>query len=281
LAKTKKTTTTTKSDIGKKILVNVILDRSGSMGVIRESTRTGYNDYLRELRQDKSTEYSITLTQFDAPGAEPELTVLYLDKPLAEIEDLKEDEYVPRGSTPLYDAIGETLRRVEGKENGRPVLDVVITDGQENFSREFNKESIKALIKEKEAHGHTFVFLGANIDSYAVAGAIGASMGNTSNYQPTAGHVHALYAAAGTATVNYASMRKSSGIRGQSVGESFFTPTMKSAMGDTDQPDDPITSAAKALGALGGKARTANLTPPQRSRMAQKAAQTRWNVTKK
>lgn len=281
MAKTKKTKVTPKSDIGKKILVNVILDRSGSMGVIRESTRTGYNDYLRELRQDKTTEYSITLTQFDAPGIAPELTVLYLDKPLAEVEDLKEDEYVPRGSTPLYDAIGETLRRVEGKENGRPVLDVVITDGQENFSKEFSKESIKALIKEKEAKGHTFVFLGANIDSYAVAGAMGASAGNTSNYQQTPQHVHALYVAAGAATVNYAMMRKATGARGQSVGESFFTPTMKSAMGDTDQPEDPISKAAAAMGSLGGKSTMAGMTSQQKRILAQKAAKTRWNVTQK
>ena len=281
MAKTKKTKVTPKSDIGKKILVNVILDRSGSMGAIRESTRTGYNDYLRELRQDKTTEYSITLTQFDAPGIAPELTVLYLDKPLAEVEDLKEDEYVPRGSTPLYDAIGETLRRVEGKENGRPVLDVVITDGQENFSKEFSKESIKALIKEKESKGHTFVFLGANIDSYAVAGAMGASAGNTSNYQQTPQHVHALYAAAGAATVNYATMRKATGVRGQSVGESFFTPKMKSAMGDTDQPKDPISKAAAAMGSLGGRSTMAGMTSQQKRILAQKAAKTRWNVTQK
>ncbi len=46
--------------------------------------------------------------------------------------------------------------------------------------------------------------------------------------------------------------------------------------GDNAPADDGKDPAAKALGAKGGKARAANLTPEARHTIAQKAAQARW-----
>ncbi len=43
-----------------------------------------------------------------------------------------------------------------------------------------------------------------------------------------------------------------------------------------ETPDDGKDPAAKALGAKGGKARAANLTPGQRSEIAKNAAEKRW-----
>lgn len=208
-----------KKKVGSEILVNVILDRSGSMESNKEGTRSGYNEYLKGLRQDKKAKYSITLTQFDAPMVAPELTVCYVDKPLTEVEDLAVDQYTPRGNTPLYDAIGETIRRVDAK--GRPVLNVIITDGLENASQEFTKESIKKLIQEKEAEGWTFVFLGANIDSYAVSASFGIDAKNVSNYQK--GAEAAMFACLASGTQAYTSMRASTGQSAQLRSESFFS----------------------------------------------------------
>jgi hypothetical protein len=154
-----------------KVLVNVILDRSGSMHSSKQATISGYNEYIQGLRADKDTEYSVSLTQFDAPMTHPELTVLYLDRALADVPELTGADYEPRGNTPLYDAIGEGIRRVDAKD--RAIITLIITDGQENSSMEFTKDSVKALIKSKEDEGWTFAFLGADIDSYAVGGAIG------------------------------------------------------------------------------------------------------------
>jgi hypothetical protein len=163
-----------------KVLVNVILDRSGSMHSSKQATISGYNEYIQGLRADKDTEYSVSLTQFDAPMTHPELTVLYLDRALADVPELTGADYEPRGNTPLYDAIGEGIRRVDAKD--RAIITLIITDGQENSSMEFTKDSVKALIKSKEDEGWTFAFLGADIDSYAVGGAIGMAAGNTANY---------------------------------------------------------------------------------------------------
>ena len=63
MAKKKKTTKTDK------ILVNVILDRSGSMTGSRDNTISGYNEYLAALKADKNAKYWVSLVQFDLPAS--------------------------------------------------------------------------------------------------------------------------------------------------------------------------------------------------------------------
>lgn len=190
------------------VLVAVVLDRSGSMEATRDSTISGYNEYINALRQDKASDYSITLTQFDAPMTAAELTVSYSDRALADVPELTRQSYEPRGNTPLYDAIGECVRRVEAKN--RAVIMLIITDGMENASTEFTKESVKKLIKEKEAEGWTFAFLGANIDSYAVGGSIGVAAQNVANY--VVGNEAALYTNLAQSTISRSALCRTVGV---------------------------------------------------------------------
>ncbi|MCW5980770.1 MAG: VWA domain-containing protein [Bryobacteraceae bacterium] len=220
------------------ILVNVILDRSGSMQSSREGTIMGYNEYLKGLRADEATSYNVSLIQFDAPEERTDLTVCYLDTPLAEAPPLTARDYKPRGSTPLFDAIGECIHRVEAK--GRPVLTVIITDGMENASREFTLEAVKALITEKEREGWRFVFLGANIDSYAVGGSLGVGAHSTANYM--AGREEALYRSLAASSRNYARKIADLGLR-KAMDAAFMDDSQKdelagetSASPSTSQP---------------------------------------------
>lgn len=212
--------------VGTEVLVNVILDRSGSMQVRRDATISGYNEYIKGLRADNETKYNVSLTQFDLTGFSPALTVSYLDKPLAEVPDLDHATYEPRGSTPLYDAIGETIRRVTA--NGRAVITVIITDGEENASTEFDNAKIKALIAEKEKEGWTFVFLGCDIDAYAVGGAIGMSVGATASYAPSAAGTNAMFANAVTATMTRSTAYRTHGLSANM--RSFFDDSQKADM---------------------------------------------------
>lgn len=210
-----------------KSFVNVILDKSSSMEIGRDGTISGYNEFVKGLKVDKETDYSISLTQFNIHMAGPELTISYADTPLSEVPALTREAYRPQGGTPLYDAIGECVRRIEAK--GRDILVVIITDGEENSSREFDKTKIQALIKEKEALGWKFVFLGAEIDSYQVGGAMGMSVGATANY--TKGNEQALYSNLAQST-----MLRSSDVRerGAQVANcmAFFSDAQKSALVD-------------------------------------------------
>ena len=96
--------------------------------------------------------------------------------------------------TPLYDAIGLLLDRAErhGGDDADQLV-VVLTDGAENASREWTQERLFARIGELRERGWTFVFLGANQDSYASGGGLGVRHGNTSNFMPDAAGVQAAY----------------------------------------------------------------------------------------
>ena len=91
------------------------------------------------------------------------------------------ETFVPRASTPLLDAIGRGINDLEKSladriEDERParVVMVIITDGQENASREFRKDQIEKMIKEKqEKSAWQFVFLSADLAAIGEALASG------------------------------------------------------------------------------------------------------------
>jgi hypothetical protein len=247
------------------ILVQVVLDRSGSMQTSRAGTISGYNEYIAGLRADKDSDYRVTLIQFDAPVAVPELTVTYEDRALADVPVLTENEYQPRGNTPLYDAIGECVRRTEAK--GRGVICLIMTDGEENASTEFTKDSVKALIKSKEAEGWTFSFLGANIDSYAVGGSTGFRGSSISNY--TVGNEVNTFRALSNATVLRAASYRTEGLT-CSVGKDFLSASHRAEM--TGHPPIAITTTTTTT-ALGGRpAAPPNFPAPPKTRA--------WHVSK-
>ena len=100
---------------------------------------------------------------------------------MEEIPDLDHKTFVPRASTPLLDAIGRGINDLEQSlakltENERPsqVVMVIITDGHENASREFKKNQVKKMIKDKiEKHDWNFVFLSADMESIGDARDLG------------------------------------------------------------------------------------------------------------
>ena len=114
--------------------------------------------------------------------------------------------FVPRGGTPLYDAMGHTIAdatiraerlRSEHRE-AENILFVTFTDGQENQSREYDRAKLFKLVKKREASGWTFAYLGANQDSYAEGGAIGYSPGSTQNFAPDGAGSTAAFASLAT-----------------------------------------------------------------------------------
>ncbi len=225
-------------------LVNVILDRSGSMSNGYLETISGYNVYIKDLKSDTANKYSVSLTQFDQNQG-PELTITYKDMPVGQVPDLTTETYQPRGGTPLYDAIGKCVDAVV--PNGRSILTVIITDGEENASEEYTKDSVKALIKQKESEGWKFVFLGADIDSYAVGGGVAVAASATANYSKA--YAGATFASLGRATKAYRSTVSGQGLRAANT-MSFFAEEDRSAMmggkPDATQPAQPVPAPKPA-----------------------------------
>ncbi len=157
--------------------IAVILDRTGSMEAIRDDTIGGFNAFLQQQKAEPGFA-TLTLVQFDSQDP---YEVIHRFKPIAEVPELTRETYVPRASTPLLDAMGRGINDLESSlsqlaEADRParVVMVVVTDGQENASREFRKEQIEKMIKEKtERDGWQFVFLSADLAAIHDAHAVG------------------------------------------------------------------------------------------------------------
>ncbi len=72
--------------------------------------------------------------------------------------------------------------RWEAYQAGK-VIFVIITDGQENASRLFNQQQIKALIShQQEKYGWEFIFLGANMDAVETAAHFGIAADRAASY---------------------------------------------------------------------------------------------------
>jgi len=85
---------------------------------------------------------------------------------------------------PLLDAVGHGVALLEKrKEAGERCILAVMTDGLENSSREYTKETIKALLDRKQKEeGWLVLYLGAGHDAWAQAGAMGLHAGNVSAF---------------------------------------------------------------------------------------------------
>ena len=147
--------------------IHVILDRSGSMGQIRDDVVGGFNSYVEQQKQGPGSA-TLSLVQFD--GQDP-YEIVYDFKPLTDIPELTAETYVPRANTPLLDALGHGIADLQGRlgklaDEERPehVFFVIVTDGMENASREYTRPQVEAMIKEKtEKEAWDFVYLSADL----------------------------------------------------------------------------------------------------------------------
>lgn len=152
-----------------------ILDKSGSMSGLESDTIGGYNSMLKK-QQSIEGECHITTVLFDNY-----YELLHDRIDIKAVSLITEKEYQVGGSTALLDAIGNTIHKIGNAqkhtaENYRAekVMLVIITDGEENSSREYSAEKVKAQIeRQKTKFGWEFIFLGANIDAVLTAGRFG------------------------------------------------------------------------------------------------------------
>jgi uncharacterized protein YegL len=190
-----------------RVLVNVILDKSGSMSTKVQDVIGGFNLYLDELAKEPAVDYGFSLTLFDTV-----VEMKYKAAPLAEVAKLDDATYRPSGNTALLDAIGNTVQTVS-TDSFDKIITVIMTDGEENSSREWSLQAIRALIKSKEAGGNwTFVFLGANVDAFEQGANLGVPVAQSVRYDPAkyqdvyaslASSTNAFSAAPAKATVDF------------------------------------------------------------------------------
>ena len=225
------------------------------MGVVRDTTLKGLNEQIQEIKNLEKKfpkqKYYITLVTFDSS-----VKTVYSDVPASKMKELTKEDYVPGGMTALHDAIGvgiTNLRtRIQSKldSGDASALVVIMTDGEENSSHEYNSEKVKSLITELEKTNlWTISFIGANQDSVLTAKSFGISASNTVNYVPSVDGTATAYMAMTNAiktraynmsTNNYSTADfMSSVVDGNNLGED--KDTLKSTT-DTDNSTDNSTA---------------------------------------
>ena len=175
----------------------ILLDRSGSMGGARWENAIGsINTYVESLRKQEGIDAKVTVAAFDSHGggtrgfvnAVGGMQMLPLEKidpntftvireaaSLNEFKMLEINELSPRGGTPLYDSTAKLINMAEKEGNEKTVI-IIMTDGEENSSREYTLQAIRDRIGSCQKRGWEVLFLGAEFNVETMARDYGIGM---------------------------------------------------------------------------------------------------------
>ncbi len=209
--------------------VGFLLDNTGSMMTRRDEAIQGFNKYVKDLQEVSNEDYRLMLVTFNS-----ERTKMVTDglAPVRQVQPLSLDTYVPAGFTPLLDATAAIIRDLESRGASRRTLVVILTDGEENYSKEYDFKELGELVtKKQDVDGWSFIFLGADMDAWQIGARMGISIANTVAYTGSAMGQTIGNLSAGTQ--NYA---RATSPGGQSVNSGGFVSSVKGGLIDKDDP---------------------------------------------
>ncbi len=162
----------------------IILDESGSMNSIKETIIEGFNEIVQTVKgvatQFPEQEHLISFVSFNGLA-----TTTHLERVgVAELNELDGSKYQPAASTPLFDAMGDSiaaLRKETDQATDHNVLVTILTDGRENASKEYTGATIKKMVDELSLKNWTFTYIGADHDVENFAASI--SIKNTMRFE--------------------------------------------------------------------------------------------------
>jgi len=169
--------------------IAIVLDRSGSMQTVKKQTINGYNEQVKILLEEASSDRSETfasLVTFNGSVSEE-----FFNAPVEILREMHESQYNPDGWTAMRDAVGYTVDKLckdtDPTDEFNSYLVVVISDGEENKSRFWTAERLSQKVKElQDTNRWTFTYIGANQDLSQVQTATGFKLGNMISYNSDA-----------------------------------------------------------------------------------------------
>jgi uncharacterized protein YegL len=175
--------------------ITVILDKSGSMEARRTDAIGGFNALVDDQKGQPGVA-TLSLVQFDTT-----CEVSFTEKAPIDVPALTTETYRPSGGTALLDAMGKTIdatgqRLAAMPPESRPgkVIVVVITDGEENSSREYTYRRVNEMIcHQRDVYKWEFMFVGTNQDAIASAAMIGIDAKNALTYGRSGHATRAAY----------------------------------------------------------------------------------------
>lgn len=227
-------------DLKADTIIHMLVDASGSMSGITDATLEGFNSFIAKQKEEEAKGEGegvlVTLTLFDTEwdngngryGQKLRLVRPYEVMKLEDVPGLDSSVYNAEGGTPLRDSMAYSIQHTDDvlarvKTKNPDVLFVVITDGGENQSKEFKSNDVKTMVEAREASGWTFVYMGADQDSWSETQNLGFKYGNVQNYVKSdiAGDAFGNIAVASNAMRSTSRTMKAKGL----VAESYTTDT--------------------------------------------------------
>lgn len=182
----------------------IILDESGSMEPIKETIIQGFNELVQTIKgieqQFPEQEHLISFISFNSL----EQKLLHFMDPTNKLNPIDPNSYMPNSSTPLYDAMGYSINKLKRSLENQTdynVLVTILTDGEENASKEFSGSNIKMLIEELKLKGWTFTYIGTDHDVERVAFSL--SINNAMMFNKNEAGIKDMFKKEGAARRNY------------------------------------------------------------------------------
>jgi uncharacterized protein YegL len=158
----------------------IILDESGSMEPIKTNIIQGFNELVQTIqgieRQFPEQEHFISFISFNGLGQK----LLHFIDPVSKLKQIDDKTYQPDANTPLFDAMGFSINKLKHSLQGQTdynVLVTILTDGEENASKEYSGNAIKKLVEELKQNRWTFTYIGTDHDVEKTANSL--SINNT------------------------------------------------------------------------------------------------------
>jgi hypothetical protein len=201
-----KKTAKTKNNAGYTHII-AVLDRSGSMGSVKQAAIDGFNEFLK-TQQALPGKATMTVILFD-----DKYEILHDSVKLQDVPELTEETFVPRGMTALFSSMGRaigtykaSLLKATAAKRPDKVLMITITDGADNVKGDYSQENVANMVKELKADGKwQFLFLCSEENAVLTSQQLGISTGNTLKFTNSAVGNKALYKTVAAATSNFRS----------------------------------------------------------------------------
>lgn len=234
----------------------VVLDRSGSMQRVQEAAVDGFKTFISQQAMSLAS----------SPGSAINVSLYtFSDDVKAEFEGIPVQEVVvPRivsmGNTALMDAIGVAIgknraRFAEDKPDA--VILLIITDGEENSSKEIRRDACKSLIAQVKEEGWTVNFMCSEESTMKWSQDLGAHALRVDLLNSAGTRASFAAASAGVTQYRSAFLSADAPTRGVMRGASIvsaanYAEALKS-FGDSDQsssvnPRSPVATPAVARG---------------------------------
>jgi Mg-chelatase subunit ChlD len=182
----------------------IILDESGSMGSIKTTIIQGFNEIVQTVKgiqlQFPEQQHYISLITFNGLGQK----ILHFMDPIEKLDCIDDTRYNPDASTPLFDAMGFGLSKIKQALQFVPdynVLVTILTDGEENASKEYSGEAVKKLIEELKLKKWTFTYIGTDHDVEKIA--LTLSITNTMTFKKNESDIKKMFASEQNARLAY------------------------------------------------------------------------------